>query len=73
VGETLESVSQCLQVGGRLYLMKGPNVDAEVKEAEKIWGDFFKLEEDHYYLIPNSPHERRLLVYSKIKTPNSSS
>lgn len=67
--QTLENVSQCLEVGGRLYLMKGPNVDEELKRAEKVWGEYYKLVEDHAYEIPQTPHQRRLIVYEKIKSP----
>jgi 16S rRNA (guanine527-N7)-methyltransferase len=64
---TLGNVMNCLQVGGCVYLMKGPKVDPELKQAEKKWSDFYKLEKDKSYQLPNTPHERRLLVYRKIK------
>lgn len=66
---TLEDVSQCLQVGGRLFLMKGPNVDDELSFAKKTWGEFFRVAEYHEYMLPETPHERRLIVFEKIKTP----
>lgn len=69
VPNTLGNVSQCLEVGGKVYLMKGPNVDPEIKAAAKEWGEFFELVEDHSYDLPNTPHKRRLLVYKKLKTP----
>lgn len=69
VSLTLEDVSQCLTVGGRLFLMKGPNVDDELKFAEKKWSEYYDLKEDHAYNLPETPHERRLLVFEKIKTP----
>ena len=50
-----------------MYLMKGPNVDAELKTAVKKWGDHFELVEDHDYVLPNTPNKRRLLVFKKIK------
>jgi 16S rRNA (guanine527-N7)-methyltransferase len=68
VSNTLNNVSQCLQVGGFVYLMKGPNVDHEIKQAEKL-KEFYKLEEDHAYELPETVHKRRLIVYRKIKTP----
>ncbi len=66
---TLEDVSQCLQVGGRLYLMKGPNVDDELAFAKQKWGEYFKVAEYHEYNLPETPHERRLIVFEKLKTP----
>jgi 16S rRNA (guanine527-N7)-methyltransferase len=64
---TLGNVMNCLQTGGCVYLMKGPNVDPEIKVAEKIWGDYYKLEKDKAYSLPQTPHQRRLLVYRKLK------
>lgn len=72
VSGTLGNVSQCLQVGGHIYLMKGPNVDAEIKQAKTKWGEYYELTEDHAYDLPNTPHKRRLLVYKKLRTPVSS-
>jgi 16S rRNA (guanine527-N7)-methyltransferase len=63
---SLRNVSQCLEVGGRLYLMKGPNADPELKLAETM-KEYYKLVEDHHYEIPKTPHKRRLLVFEKIK------
>lgn len=69
VPATLRNVSQCLEVGGHVYFMKGPNVDDEMKTAKREWSEYFELVEDHKYDLPNTPHQRRLLVYKKIKTP----
>ncbi len=66
VSTTLERVLGCLEVGGRVFLMKGPNVDGELKAAKngKIMRDF-KLCEDHAYNLPKTPHKRRLLVFER--------
>jgi 16S rRNA (guanine527-N7)-methyltransferase len=66
---TLRNVSQCLEVGGEIYFMKGPNVDPEIKQAEREWGEYFELSADHKYDLPSTPHKRRLVIYRKIKTP----
>jgi len=66
---TLQAISQCLEVGGQVYLMKGPNVDPELKKAVLKWEPYFQLVEDHAYSLPNTPHERRLIVFQKMKTP----
>ncbi len=67
VGNTLGNVLNCLQVGGRVYFMKGPGVDPEIKAAADTWAEFYKLVENKSYSLPNTPHERRLVVYEKIK------
>ncbi len=66
---TLSNVSQCLEVGGHVYLMKGPNVDPEIEVALKKWERYYSLIEDHAYDLPNTPNKRRLLVFKKYKTP----
>jgi 16S rRNA (guanine527-N7)-methyltransferase len=69
IPNTLRNVSQCLEIGGKVYFMKGPSVDPEIERAVKEWDDFFRLEEDHDYELPNSPNKRRLVVFKKIATP----
>jgi len=64
---TLGNVMNCLQTGGRVYLMKGPNVDPEIDVALKTWGDYYKLEKDKSYELPNTQNARRLLIFQKIK------
>ena len=64
---TLGNVMNCLQTGGCVYLMKGPNVDPEIEAALKVWGDYYKLEKNKSYIIPNTPYERRLVVFRKLK------
>lgn len=64
---TLGNVLYCLQTGGRVFLMKGPNVDPEIPMALDKWGEYFTLENDFAYQLPNTPHNRRLLVFRKIK------
>ncbi len=64
---TLGNVISCVQTGGRVFLMKGPNVDPEIKMALDQWGEYFTLENDIAYSLPETPHERRLLIFKKIK------
>jgi 16S rRNA (guanine527-N7)-methyltransferase len=66
VPETLHRVRNCLGLGGRLILMKGPDCDAEIAEAKAQFGDRFALVEDHSYTLPESTNHRRLLVYERI-------
>lgn len=67
IRNTLNNVSQCLQTNGHVYLMKGPKVDPEIQMAKEQWSEFYTLEKDIAYTLPETPHERRLLVYRKIK------
>lgn len=66
IPRTMQNAINCLQPGGRLFLMKGPNVDHEIKAAQKL-SEYYRLVEDHKYSLPNTPHERRLVVYEKLK------
>lgn len=68
VRNTLSNVYSCLQTGGCVYLMKGPGVAPELPQAEKEWGEYYKLEKDIAYTLPGTDHDRRLLIYRKIKT-----
>ena len=67
ISQTLKSVSQCLAVSGRVYFMKGPNVDPEIKKAVLEWEPYYKLIEDHDYILPETPHQRRLVIFEKTK------
>lgn len=67
IQNTLRNISSALEVGGKVYLMKGPGVDPEISEAKNLFGEYYKLIEDHAYTLPHTSHERRLVVYEKIK------
>lgn len=64
---TLGNVVNCLQTNGRVYLMKGPNCDPEIPMALDAWGEYFALDANIHYELPRSPHQRRLLVFRKLK------
>ena len=64
--QTLSDVQNSLNPGGRLYLMKGPHVDDELKTALNQWSTQYHLVSDHQYTLPKTSHERRLLVFEKI-------
>lgn len=66
VSHTLKNVAACVQKGGKVFLMKGPNVEPEVRAAEREWSGLFKLAQNVSYDLPKTPHQRRLLVYEKI-------
>ena len=67
VSNTLGNVTHSLQTGGEVYLMKGPNCDPEIKDAHQRWAEYYRLKSDVAYRLPETPHERRLLIYEKIK------
>lgn len=66
IPETLDRVASCLRPGGRMIFMKGPGCDDEVAAAGLSHAGFFRLEQDHAYEIPGTPHQRRLLVYERL-------
>ena len=67
IRNTLGNVLTSLQLGGKVYLMKGPGVDPEIPLAEKEFGEFYQLEKDIAYTLPGTKYDRRLLIYKKIK------
>lgn len=67
ISNTLGNVLSCLQLGGRVYFMKGPGVAPEIQMAAEQWKEYYKLVQDVAYSLPHTPHERRLVVYEKIK------
>lgn len=70
LGRMLGLISQSVVDGGEVLLMKGPNVDDELDEALKQWKGYYDVQKDLHYELPNTPNQRRLVVLTKIKTPN---
>jgi tRNA(Leu) C34 or U34 (ribose-2'-O)-methylase TrmL len=66
IPETLDRVANCLESGGRMYFMKGPECDAEIAAALQSHASSFRLIADHAYQIPGTPHDRRLVVYERL-------
>lgn len=67
ISNTLRNVMSCLELGGYVYFMKGPNVDAELEMVPDDLKEFYKLEMDKAYDLPFTENHRRLVVYKKIK------
>jgi 16S rRNA (guanine527-N7)-methyltransferase len=63
---TIENTKSCLKLGGKIYLMKGPNCDPEIEMVQKNH-QHYKLVEDIKYTLPQTDIQRRLLVIQKIK------
>jgi 16S rRNA (guanine527-N7)-methyltransferase len=66
IPETLDRVADCLESGGRMIFMKGPECDAEIARARQSHTETFRLVADHHYHIPGTPHQRRLVVYERL-------
>ncbi len=64
---SIANVRMCLNVGGSLVLMKGPNCQHEIAPAIEKWGQYFRLEKNTPYILPKTSHERTLLVFRKFK------
>ncbi len=67
IPETLDRVAGCLDVGGRMLFMKGPDCSDEVAEAAKSHAGLFRKVGDHAYSIPGTTHDRRLVVYERLE------
>ena len=49
--------------------MKGPRCDAEIAAAASRFRNSYALVADRQYAIPHTAHQRRLLVYRRLKEP----
>ena len=67
IPETLDRVSRCLAVGGKMIFMKGPDCTSEIVEARRTHAETFKLVLDQAYQIPGTTHDRRLVVYERLE------
>jgi len=67
IRNTLGNVLSSLQIGGRVYFMKGPGVDPEIPMALKEYGKYYQLHKDIAYDLPHTPHQRRLVTFEKIQ------
>jgi 16S rRNA (guanine(527)-N(7))-methyltransferase RsmG len=70
IPETLARIRGCLQVGGWAIFMKGPQCDAEIDEALKRFAGEYQLLTNEGYRIPQTPHERRLVVFARARAPS---
>lgn len=67
IPETLDRVANCLDPGGRMLFMKGPECDAEIAQARESHAGLFALVADHAYALPGTTHDRRLVVYERLE------
>jgi 16S rRNA (guanine(527)-N(7))-methyltransferase RsmG len=69
IASTLERISGCLSKEGMAIFMKGPNCDQEIQEALQRLGSEFVLVQNRSYHIPNTSHQRRLVVFERKGEP----
>ncbi len=69
IRKTLERITGSLAKGGLAIFMKGPACEEEIEEARDRFGRRFRLIGVHHYFIPNSPYERRLVVFERLDSP----
>jgi 16S rRNA (guanine(527)-N(7))-methyltransferase RsmG len=69
MASTLDRISGCLVKDGLVIFMKGPNCDSEIQEARQRFDHEYRLLQDLPYRIPNTPHERRLVVFRRTGEP----
>jgi 16S rRNA (guanine527-N7)-methyltransferase len=64
---TLKNAVNCVNVGGKIILMKTPGIDGELEEARREMGHIFELTENVDYRLGPTSHERKLVAFTKIK------
>jgi 16S rRNA (guanine527-N7)-methyltransferase len=73
IEKTLLRTSGCTREGSLVIFMKGPGVDSELGDAQRRFEADYTLELDRAYVLPHSPHSRRLLVFRRLRDPELSS
>ncbi|MEO6810515.1 MAG: 16S rRNA (guanine(527)-N(7))-methyltransferase RsmG, partial [Isosphaeraceae bacterium] len=66
IPETLDRVAHCLDLGGRMLFMKGPDCHDEIARARESHAESFRMVADHAYQIPGTEHARRLVIYERL-------
>ena len=69
MADTLARVAGCLIKGGRVIFMKGPRCDDELARASTTFASDYELTGDIAYHIPQTPHQRRLVVFRRTVEP----
>jgi 16S rRNA (guanine527-N7)-methyltransferase len=65
ISSTLDRIGRCLRLGGKAIFMKGPGCEPELDDALRRFGREYTLLQDIPYVIPLSPHRRRLVVFQR--------
>ncbi len=69
VAGTLARIEGCLAQNGLAVFMKGPGCADEIKAAADRFSGAFHLLKDIAYIIPHTPHQRRLVVFERKSAP----
>ncbi|MBW2646994.1 MAG: 16S rRNA (guanine(527)-N(7))-methyltransferase RsmG [Deltaproteobacteria bacterium] len=70
IDKTLLRITSFLPQGAQAIFMKGPSCQPEIDKALDLMGQEYELSEDISYSIPNSPHQRRLVVFTRTSAPS---
>ena len=71
VNGTLSRVNHFLPEGGKVFFMKGPEADTDLNDIDEKNSMDFSLSTDRKYRLPDTTHERRILVFTKTGTKTS--
>lgn len=66
---TLARIQGCLEKEGLAIFMKGPACENEIISAQKRFQGEYALILDRAYQIPETPHQRRLVVFRHLSEP----
>ncbi|MGE0086698.1 MAG: 16S rRNA (guanine(527)-N(7))-methyltransferase RsmG [Desulfococcaceae bacterium] len=69
IPETLARIQGSLAREGLAIFMKGPDCDREISAAVEDYSKEYKLINDRAYIIPGTPHDRRLVIFRRISDP----
>jgi 16S rRNA (guanine(527)-N(7))-methyltransferase RsmG len=69
IEQTLERIQGCLAQGGQAIFMKGPGCTDEIEAAKTRFSGSYRLMENIEYAIPQTSHERRLVVFERKSSP----
>lgn len=73
IEKTLLRTSGCTRQGSLIIFMKGPGAQPELLAAQRRFQSEYELFLDKPYVLPHSPHARRLLVFRRLQDPVASS
>ena len=71
IEKTILRTSGCMQKGGLLIFMKGPNADEELAVALNRFGKDYVIHFDKAYTLRHTPHQRRLIVLRRVSEKTS--
>jgi 16S rRNA (guanine527-N7)-methyltransferase len=69
IEKTLLRSSGATRQGSLVIFMKGPGAQPELVAAQKRFEADYELHLDKPYVLPHSPHARRLLVFRRLNDP----